>query len=162
MRITMSIFTAGKPGHVQVRPAKSAPISLWIWAHVRNVIKYIRFLASTRVHFPNIISIDSSVSAGHTDRDRDRATSVTMGRILCHAQRYGMDIFPRTLIKIPNNCKEQNDSKYTVSQKNKTLNSCPYLSQMLTDFQNSFASRLGSKFATNAYSNSLLHLMSLH
>ena len=36
-------------------------------------------------------------------------------------------------------------------KKNKTLNSCPQLPQMLTDFQNSFTGRLTDKFATNAY-----------
>ena len=37
--------------------------------------------------------------------------------------------------------------------KNKTLNSCPQLPQMLTHFQNSFANRLIDKFATNTYLN---------
>jgi len=32
--------------------------------------------------------------------------------------------------------------------KNKTLNSCPQLPQMLNDFQNSFAGNLSGKFAT--------------
>jgi len=47
---------------------------------------------------------------------------------------------------------------YTVSQKNKTLNSCPKLSQMLTDFQYSFADRLNGKFATKSYLNIRPHL----
>ena len=38
---------------------------------------------------------------------------------------------------------------YTVSQKNKTLNSCPCLPQMITDFQNSFTDRFTGKFTTN-------------
>ena len=42
---------------------------------------------------------------------------------------------------------------YTVSQKNKTVTSCPLLPQMLTDFQNSFTDRLSGKFATNSYLN---------
>jgi len=42
---------------------------------------------------------------------------------------------------------------YTVSQKNKTVNSCPQLPQLLTDFQNSFAVRLTSEFATKSYLN---------
>jgi len=37
---------------------------------------------------------------------------------------------------------------YTVSQKNKTPNSCPYLRQMLIDFQNSFTVTRSRKFAT--------------
>jgi len=37
---------------------------------------------------------------------------------------------------------------YTVSQKNKTLHSCPQLPKMLTDVQNSFTDRLSGKFAT--------------
>ena len=38
---------------------------------------------------------------------------------------------------------------YTVSQKNKTPNSCPELHQILTDFQNFSSDGLGSKFTTN-------------
>jgi len=38
---------------------------------------------------------------------------------------------------------------YTVSQKNKTPNSCPYLRQILTYFQSSFTSTLSRKFAIN-------------
>jgi len=37
---------------------------------------------------------------------------------------------------------------YTVSQKNNTPNSCPYLYQILTDFQTFFTDGHGSKFAT--------------
>ena len=37
---------------------------------------------------------------------------------------------------------------YTVSQKNKTLNSCTYLPQMLTDFQFFFTSRLIFTYST--------------
>jgi len=36
---------------------------------------------------------------------------------------------------------------YTVVQKNKTRNYCPYLCQILTDFQNSFTGTLTRKFA---------------
>ena len=43
--------------------------------------------------------------------------------------------------------------KYTVSQKNKTPNSWPLLHLLLSDFQNFFTSRLGSKFATNSCLN---------
>ena len=43
-------------------------------------------------------------------------------------------------------------------KKNKTLNSCPQLSQMLTDFPNSFTGRLTGKFATNSYLNIPPHL----
>ena len=38
---------------------------------------------------------------------------------------------------------------YTVSQKNKTPNSCPYLRQISTDFQSSFTNTLSRKFAIN-------------
>jgi len=38
---------------------------------------------------------------------------------------------------------------YTVSQNNNTLNKCPQLPEILTDFQNVFADRLSGKFATN-------------
>ena len=44
------------------------------------------------------------------------------------------------------------------SIKNKTLNSCPQLPQMLTDYQNSFTDRLIGKFATNLSLNVTLHL----
>jgi len=37
-------------------------------------------------------------------------------------------------------------SFYTVVQKNKTPNYCPYLCQILTDFQNSFTDTLSRKF----------------
>jgi len=40
-----------------------------------------------------------------------------------------------------------------VSHKNKTLNSCQYLPQILTDFQNSFTDRLSGTFATNSCLN---------
>jgi len=36
---------------------------------------------------------------------------------------------------------------YTVVQKNKTPNYCPYLCQILNDFQNSFTDTLSRKFA---------------
>ena len=47
---------------------------------------------------------------------------------------------------------------YTMSQKNKTLNSCPQFLQVLTDFQNSFTDRLSDKFAAQAYLNISPHL----
>jgi len=47
---------------------------------------------------------------------------------------------------------------YTVSQKNKTANSCPHLHQILTDFQNSFTGRLSGKFAMKSYLNIPPHL----
>ena len=47
---------------------------------------------------------------------------------------------------------------HCVSEKNKTPNSCPWLPQMLTDFQNSFSGRLTGKFATNSYLNIPPHL----
>ena len=47
---------------------------------------------------------------------------------------------------------------YIVSQKNKTLNSCPKLPQMLTDFHNYFTVRLTGKFGTQSYLNILPHL----
>ena len=40
---------------------------------------------------------------------------------------------------------------YTVSQKNKTPNSCPYLRQMLIDFQNSFTTTLTRKCKQSTY-----------
>jgi len=49
-------------------------------------------------------------------------------------------------------------SNYTVSQKNKTLNSCLWLPQMLTGFQNSFTDRLTGKFATKSCLNIPPHL----
>ena len=42
--------------------------------------------------------------------------------------------------------------------KNKTLNSCSWLPQIITDFHNSFADRLNNKFATNSYLNISSHL----
>jgi len=46
---------------------------------------------------------------------------------------------------------------YTVSQKNKTPNSCPWLHQMLTDFHNSFTVRLSTKFVTKSCTNTPPH-----
>jgi len=49
---------------------------------------------------------------------------------------------------------------YAVSQKTRHYYSChkAITSQMLTDFQNSFADRLSGKFATKSYLNNPLHL----
>jgi len=47
---------------------------------------------------------------------------------------------------------------YTDSQKNNTPNSFPQLRQILTDFQISFAARLGSKFSTKSCLNIRPHL----
>ena len=44
------------------------------------------------------------------------------------------------------------------SIKNKTLNSCPQLHQIITDFHNSFSYRLNGKFTTNSYLNIPPHL----
>jgi len=41
----------------------------------------------------------------------------------------------------------------TLSQKNKTPNSCPQLHQILTDFKTVFTGRLSSKFATKVCLN---------
>jgi len=49
------------------------------------------------------------------------------------------------------------NTMYTVSQKNKTPNSCPYLHQILADFLNSFTVRLSRKFATKSYTNTPPH-----
>ena len=42
--------------------------------------------------------------------------------------------------------------------KNKTPNSCPYLHQILTDFQTSFTVRLSRKFVTKSYTYTPSHL----
>jgi len=42
-------------------------------------------------------------------------------------------------------------------KKTKTLNSCPKLPQIWTDFQNSYTARLSAKFAINAYLNISSH-----
>jgi len=46
---------------------------------------------------------------------------------------------------------------YTVSQKNKTPNSCPLLHQISTDFQNSFTIKLIGKFVPKTYINTAPH-----
>jgi len=47
---------------------------------------------------------------------------------------------------------------YTISQKNKTLYICPYLRQMLTDFNNSFTCRLSGRCATKWFLNIKPHI----
>jgi len=76
---------------------------------------------------------DSSVSRATTSQPRMRVTPAQLTARL-------RDIIHRESIK------------------NKTLNSCPYLPQMLTDFQNPFTDRLTGKFATNLSLNIPPHL----
>jgi len=63
----------------------------------------------------------------------------------------------RTLAKMPLHRDTRMNTYYTVSQKNKTLNFCPQLCQMLPDCHKSFANRLSVKFATNSYLNTPEH-----
>jgi len=69
---------------------------------------------------------------------------------LLPTKRAGKPVFQYTE---PSYCHSYSNSYCTVSQKNKTLNSCPWLPQMLTDFQNSFANTFIGEFVTKSYSN---------